>query len=145
MTEEAKKTPYELCFGIFYPMREHNTEFGWAIVHNNSKRIFGYIGSKSSCFGVCAALNGEMEAAREFLSYEAIDLLYDAGSHLEGFKKVGQEKIGNHVLFSHTRERAVALIVESIVRQNTHRDMLLEEWACELFAIAHKEIFRETA
>ena len=58
---------YEECHGEYRPFRDHDTGFGWGIRHAATGAIFGYVGEKSKCFGVCAALNGNWEAAREFL------------------------------------------------------------------------------
>lgn len=61
-------TYYEDCIaGPYHPFRDHKTEFGWGICHAPTGRIFGYIGAKGKCFGVCAALNGKWEAAKMFM------------------------------------------------------------------------------
>lgn len=68
---------YDDCHGVYHPFRDHDTPFGWGIRHSETGKIFGYIGEKSACFGVCAALNGKWEAAREFLrGSESIGLGY---------------------------------------------------------------------
>ena len=53
--------------GPFSPFRDHATEFGWGILHQPTGRIFGYVGSKGACFGVCAALNEKWEAAKIYI------------------------------------------------------------------------------
>ena len=61
------KRMYEDTSGEYSPFRDHNTQFGWGIRHMPTGKIFGYIGAKGSCFGVCAALNGKYEAAKVFI------------------------------------------------------------------------------
>ena len=73
----------ECSEGEFHPFRDHETNFGWGICHRKTKRIFGYIGEKSKCFGVSAALNGKWEAAKEFLEGDIPD------EYFEQFKLLG--------------------------------------------------------
>jgi hypothetical protein len=66
-TSQGPDLSTQIPAGDFHPFRSRKTPYGWGIRHTPTGSIFGYIGEKSKCFGVCAALNGQWEVSKELL------------------------------------------------------------------------------
>lgn len=66
----SELSPYEKCSeGPFHPFRDHETKYGWGIMHDNTGAVFALVGDKGSAFGLSAALNHQWDATQVFLKH----------------------------------------------------------------------------